>query len=73
MKVGDLVMWRYPHDRRKPEFGVIINVDNHRREIKVVDLCQERSGDADWWSEGDWEVTSEIDLTSTATPITLHE
>ena len=59
MKVGDLVLWRHPHDRSKREFGMIINIDNHRGEIKVVDLCQERSGDANWWAAGDWEVISE--------------
>ncbi len=59
MEVGDLVLWKHPHDRSKPEFGMIINVDNHREEIKVVDLCQERSGDANWWDSGDWEVISE--------------
>ena len=59
MEVGDLVLWRHPHDRSKPEFGMIINVDNRLGEIKVVDLCQERSGNTDWWDAGDWEVISE--------------
>jgi len=76
VNVGDLVMWRHPGDRSKPEFGMIIALRPYlkpRLEIKVVDLCGERQGGTDWWDAGDWEVISEIDLTDDAEPATLKE
>jgi len=76
VKVGDLVMWRYPADRSKPEFGMIIA--SHKDvesvfQIKVVDLCGERQGDTDWWDTRAWKVISEIDLTDDAEPATLKK
>ena len=59
MKIGDLVLWRHPHDRRKRELGIIIDTDDRCGAINVLDLCRERSGDVGWWDAGDWEVISE--------------
>ena len=62
MKVGDLVLWRHPHDRRMRELGIVIELgdtNDRHGEINVLDLCQERFGDVGWWDAGDWEVISE--------------
>jgi hypothetical protein len=75
VNVGDLVMWRYPADRSKPEFGMIIasHKDGRSTNIKVVDLNGEHQGSTDWWDTRAWKAISEIDLTDDAEPATLKK